>query len=308
MMDERLTAEPLPPRPRFEMLDGGGLRVAAPAKINLDLLVGPRRPDGFHTLDSLVAKVTLYDEIVLRPRPDGRLALICGGADCGPAADNLALRAARRLADAAGEAARGADVVLSKRIPPGAGLGGGSSDAAAVLAGLNEMWAVGLDPRRLAELGAELGSDVPLFLGPPACRMTGRGERIEPVAVRPFLAVLHLPPLACPTGEVYRAFDEGLPGAAPRGPRADLPLDRESPSRWRDRLRNDLAGPAMAVRPELRTVYKALDAAVARPVHVTGSGSGLFVLCDDADEAGDVLRRLPADLPGHMAVVTLNPW
>ena len=320
----------LPARPPRQATGDGGLRLAAPAKINLDLYVGPRRPDGYHPLDSLVAKVTLYDEIILRPRPDGRITFRCDGAECGPDDKNLALRAARLLAENArwraggssGLAAqgRGADIVLTKSIPPGKGLGGGSSDAAAVLAGLNELWALGLPATGLAELAACLGSDVPLFLGPPVARMTGRGEHLAPAAVHDFLAVLHMPPAVCPTAQVYRRFDE-LAGQGPgpadplaagdplAAPPRDLPaMLRTSPAAWRDSLRNDLAAPAFHVSPDLQRTHEALVAAVGRPVSVTGSGSALFILCDEPAEAAEVLRRLPGDLPGRTVCVRPNPW
>jgi 4-diphosphocytidyl-2-C-methyl-D-erythritol kinase len=297
----------LPPRPRRTRRDDGSLCLAAPAKLNLDLLVGPRQADGYHPLDSIVAKVTLYDEVVLRPRSDGELRLHVEGADCGPPADNLALRAARGLAQAAG-AGCGADILLAKLIPPGRGLGGGSSDAAAVLEGLNELWLLHLPAEALTDLAGRLGSDVPLFLGPPAARMTGRGEELRPVEIHPFVAVLHLPEIACPTGEVYRRFD-GLAGARPAmAERKDLALGRLPPSRWRARLRNDLAPAALDISPPLRRLVQTLRESTGLPVSLTGSGSAAFVLCDDAREAAEVLRRLPADLAGRSVLVRPNPW
>ncbi|HUS92605.1 MAG TPA: 4-(cytidine 5'-diphospho)-2-C-methyl-D-erythritol kinase [Phycisphaerae bacterium] len=299
--------ELLPPRERFEELHGGALHVAAPAKINLDLRVGPRREDGYHGLDSIVAKVTLYDLVLLRPREDGRIAFRCDGADCGPDESNLALRAARLLAEAAGDVP-GADLSLTKAIPPGKGLGGGSSDAAAVLDGLNELWSLGFPAERLAGLAARLGSDVPLFLGPPAARMTGRGERIEPANVHPFVAVLHLPGVACSTAEVYRRFDQlPPPDAGPRLPALE-DLAGSPPAAWRSALRNDLAAPALAVSGELRRVHELLREAVGLPVGLTGSGSGLFVLCDDQAEARTVVGRIPPGLGGRTVLVGPNPW
>lgn len=302
----------LPVRPPRQAMPGGeGLRLAAPAKINLDLHVGPRRPDGYHPLDSLVAKVTLYDDILLLPRPDRRITFRCDGADCGPDDKNLALRAARLLAEHAGSAALGVEIVLTKSIPPGKGLGGGSSDAAAVLAGLNELWALGLPAAELAELAATLGSDVPLFLGPPVSRMTGRGEHLAPAAVHDFLAVLHMPPAVCPTAAVYRRFDE-LPGQGsgpfPPTSRPSAAMLQDPPSKWRSTLVNDLAAPAFQVSPDLQRTHEALATALGRPVSVTGSGSALFILCDDPAEAAEVLRRLPAGLPGQSVCVRPNPW
>ena len=225
----------LPRRDRIERLGPHALRLLAPAKINLNLLVGPRGPDGFHEIDSLVAKVTLYDEIELRGREEGEIRFTCRGAGCGGDEKNLALRAARLLAE--GRHVGGVDITLSKHIPPGRGLGGGSSDAAAVLIGLNELWQLGVSAAELSALAASLGSDVPLFFGPPAARMTGRGELLEEISVHPFVAVLILPDFTCRTSAVYRAFDEA-PAAVEK--QLEPPTLGGSPSQWRAALVNQL--------------------------------------------------------------------
>ena len=205
------------------------------------------------------------------------------------------------------------DIELSKSIPPGAGLGGGSSDAAAVLEGLIELWDIALPPERLAELAGRLGSDVPLFLGPPAASVSGRGERFEVARVHPFTAVLHLPPIVCPTAEVYAAFDR-LWQNREKGDRhlrcasEPVPFFGEPPSVWRGEIRNDLATAAFAVSEELRRTHALLAEATGLPVSVTGSGSGLFILCDDAEEARAVVGRLPPDLPGRTVLVGMNPF
>ena len=290
------------PAPRLCELEGGRLRVAAPAKINLNLLVGPARADGLHPVDSYVAKITLYDSLTLAPRDDGQIALTCSGAECGPDEKNLALRAAKALAR--GRRAPGADIDLLKRIAPGKGLGGGSSDAAAVLHGLNVLWELGLAPSELARLAASLGSDVPLFLGAPAARMTGRGECIEPIAVHNFWAVLCLPDAACATAEVYRAFDD-----APAEPAAqfDAALLAQPPATWRHLLRNHLAPAAERVCPALESICQEISRRAALPVHLTGSGSAMFMLCDSSDEASDVMGRI-AEVNCRSIVVAANPW
>ncbi len=308
-MDDRgaSNAEVLPPRPRRTPLGDGGLHLAAPAKLNLDLRVGPRRGDGYHPLDSIVAKVTLYDDVVLRPRGDGKIAFRCDGVGCGPDERNLALRAARLLARQT-RAKAGADIALAKSIPPGRGLAGGSSDAAAVLEGLGELWGLPLPRHALAKLAAELGSDVPMFLGPPAARMTGRGDVLQPVAVHPFVAVLHVPDLVCSSADVYASFDR-LPGADGELPKRDATSPYSlPPSRWRGRLRNDLTPAAIALSDELARVLEDLPALLSANVSMTGSGSAVFALCDDDAEAAGLLARLPADLPGRTLLVRNNPW
>ena len=285
-----MTVELHQPRPMREPVDGG-LLWRAPAKLNLTLSVVARRDDGFHELDSLVAKVTLYDELLVRPRDDGDVRLKCSPFDCGPVEDNLASRAARLLLNRAGGG--GADIDLTKRIPPGSGLGGGSSDAAAALAALNELWRLNLPRERLAEMAAELGSDVPLFLNGPSARIRGRGERVEPAEMQPFFAVLWMPELRCPTAEVYAAYDR-LAG------REGEPVG--------DGPGNDLEPAAREVCPELGEIASKLSAATGLDAHLTGSGSAMFVLAADERQARAAAEALPDDLPGSGAIVTLNPW
>ena len=280
-------------QPRFTRVDATCLRVAAPAKINLNLLVGPIREDGFHPLDSYVATITLYDWLTLRSRDDGEIRFRCAGHDVGPDSENLALRAAQALLAASPTPPGGADIELEKHIPPGTGLGGASSDAAAVLAGLMQLWELDLSQEALFAMAAELGSDVPLFLAGTGSHMTGRGEVLSPASFGPFYAILCTPGIHCPTGEVYAAFDrcpeameEQLPPSQLAGPATS----------WAGRLVNQLAGPAFCARPALAKWYDALASAAARPVSVTGSGSAMFILCDTPEDAQATMGQLPTDL------------
>jgi 4-diphosphocytidyl-2-C-methyl-D-erythritol kinase len=303
-------------RPAWERTSAG-LRAWAPAKINLNLLVGPCRGDGFHPLDSLVAKITLYDQIDLSPRSDGRVVFSCNSTDCGSDEKNLALRAGLLLAEAAknrpglGANACGADIALIKNIPPGKGLGGGSSDAASVLAGLNELWQLGLAKDELAGLGATLGSDVPLFFGGTFSRMTGRGEFVRPIALPDFYAVLCLPQLATSTAAVYHAFDAlANQGGIGMG-KSSLILDNDNPpagrpSAWRELLRNDLLPPALRVCPGLAEIMQAL--AQADPtVCLTGSGSAMFILCDDQAQAYRTLANIAPQVAAMCMIVRSQP-
>src|SRR5947209_827864 len=167
-------------------------RVAAwaPAKVNLFLEVLGKRPDGYHEIATLLTAVDLYDSLALDADDSGNLSLTCDvpGLSCGP--DNLILQAAALLKARTG-CPQGAAIKLTKRIPWAAGLGGGSSDAAAALAGLNALWELGLTTPQLAALGAEIGSDVPFFFHTPAAWCTGRGEVVTPVPLaRPVDLVL----------------------------------------------------------------------------------------------------------------------
>jgi 4-diphosphocytidyl-2-C-methyl-D-erythritol kinase len=180
------------------------LRVLAPAKVNLFLEVLGKRPDGYHEIATLMMAIDLTDVLDLSPSEDGSLSLTCDEPDLSTGPDNLVLKAALRLRAKTGTMS-GATIRLTKRIPWAAGLGGGSSDAAATLKGLNELWKLGLSREELSAIGAELGSDVPFFLNGNAAWCTGRGEIIEPVAIgRPLDLVLVKPPEALATAEVYR--------------------------------------------------------------------------------------------------------
>src|SRR5262245_53525263 len=172
---------------------GTSVRALAPAKVNLFLEVLRRRPDGYHDLATLMVAVGLYDSLSFTANDTGEIRLGCDDPALPTGPDNLVCRAARLLRDRHGVRA-GADILLAKRIPVAAGLAGGSSDAAATLAGLNRLWQLGLDNGELARLGAELGSDVAFFFSGPAAWCTGRGEIVEPVPMaRPLDLVLVSP-------------------------------------------------------------------------------------------------------------------
>lgn len=157
------------------------LTITAPAKINLYLKVLGRRPDGYHDLESVMQKLALADELSMR-RQDGGISLECSDPALPTGEDNLVWRAARLFLDYTGRPG-GVRIRLEKRIPVAAGLGGGSSDAAAVLVGLNRLFVAGLSEEQLAGLGLKLGADVPFFVSPAAAALArGIGERLTPVA------------------------------------------------------------------------------------------------------------------------------
>jgi len=179
-------------------------------------------------------------------------------------------------------------VRLEKRIPVGGGLGGGSSDAAAMLRGLDTLFGLGLGAERLAELARPLGSDVPFLVRGGSAVVEGLGERLQAAAVPVDThAVLVLPEASCPTGPVYRAFDALRPAASLQPDRVHAMARRaEAPARHEPF--NDLAEPAFAVAGSLRVDQASVQELVQRPVHVSGSGSTLFFLCDGPVE-GELL-------------------
>jgi 4-diphosphocytidyl-2-C-methyl-D-erythritol kinase len=168
------------------------LTVFSPAKINLYLRIVGKRPDGYHELETVMLPLDFGDNITLQPRKSG-LALACDNPNLPTDDSNLALRAAKRLVERCG-GQRGAKIALAKRTPLAAGLGGGSSNAAAVLRGLRQLWGLRADDAVLHELAAGMGSDVNFFLGDGAALCRGRGEKIEPVPCRLSAAVLLVNP------------------------------------------------------------------------------------------------------------------
>jgi len=168
------------------------------------------------------------------------------------------------------------------------------------------MWACRLRDEELSAIAARLGSDVPLFLGPPSARILGRGQLVEPVPLCPFAAVLLTPPVQCPTAEVYRAYD--AMGARPLESFDPAPLASEKPTDWPELLRNDLFPAACRICPALSAYSGKLAADTGLPVHMTGSGSALFVLADDLDQAVLIRRKLDEELARFAQVVLLNPW
>jgi 4-diphosphocytidyl-2-C-methyl-D-erythritol kinase len=271
--------------------EGDGIRLLAPAKLNLFLQVLGRRDDGYHEIETLMTPVDLFDEIVLRRRPAG-IGLRCDVSWVPDGPDNLAWRAAERALrrfDLPG----GISIRLTKRIPAGAGLGGGSSDAAAVLAGVPRLFGRTPSPAEIQEEAAALGSDVPFFLhGAPAiCR--GRGEIVEPLEDFPVRHyVLVVPGLQVDTKAVYDWLRLKLTAA--EDPRKIVPgLLMGEDCRVAERAWfNGLEEAAFQRYPELRALRGELERWAGRVVRMTGSGSGLFMSATDGKEATDLAAAL----------------
>jgi len=259
------------------------LKAMAAAKVNLFLHVGPVKPNGRHDLDSLVVFSDehlcdyLEAEIAegLSLEVTGPFAQDSGGLD-----DNLVLRAARALQAAAGTA-EGARLTLKKWLPVAAGIGGGSSDAAAALRMLTTLWEI--DPAHAVAVAPSLGGDVPVALAGVPSLMRGEGERVSPVPLPPRIpALLVNPGVACPTGPVFRAFDAagGGAGFAEIDTFPDF-ADRDDLTDWLGAQRNDLEAPAIAQVPEIGDVLTFLRAQRGlRLARMSGSGATCFALFD----------------------------
>lgn len=262
------------------------LVVAAPAKLNLFLHVTARRADGYHTLESLFVLVDLADTIELADRSDGTISRE-GHVDGVPERDDLAMRAARELRTVAG-GARGATIRIVKRIPVGAGLGGGSSDAASVMLGLNRLWNLRLSRHELSAIGARLGADVPFFIGGSAALARGIGDALTPISIPPAWIALALPRVQVSTASVFGSFELTHPQ-----PSAKMNVFSEGYGY------NDLEAVAVAMFPQLREAVEALRRA-SPLARMTGSGAGVFAPFEAERDARSALQCLPAGIPGHV--------
>ncbi len=281
-----------------------GVEILAPAKLNLFLEIHGKRPDGYHDLESLMVAIDLHDTLRFRTDSTGRIRLTCDDPTLPTGQENLVVRAAEAMRQAV-PGPEGVTIDLTKRIPAQAGLAGGSSDAAATLVGLNQLWKCGLTTEDLAAVGAGLGSDVPFFLHGDAAICRGRGERVEPIPIAGrFHFVLARPNVGVSTAEVYRRL------TVPRQPRpladcleawlrGDVPhLGRSLFNRLQE-VAEHLAPDLIQVRDALMSLGSLIDGHL-----MSGSGSAYFGLCRDRAAAHLAARRLETLGQGSVRVVT----
>lgn len=261
------------------------------AKVNLALSVGPRGVDGYHPIESLILRVGLSDELVVAFAERGADTLTVTGLPGCPVEGNLVLRAFNAVRRRLGHEMPPLVAHLDKRIPMAAGLGGGSSDAAAAIEAAEVMWGVGLSPQVRAAIEIELGADVPFFgRGGHAARVTGRGEQVERLTLPTIdLGVLLLtPPFGLNTAHVFARFDELDPPLTRAQPSLDEAV--RDPSLLRDA--NHLWPAAVAVEPRLARIRDELERLTKQPWLMSGSGSTLFALYPSSQEAAEAGRRL----------------
>jgi 4-diphosphocytidyl-2-C-methyl-D-erythritol kinase len=273
-----------------------------PAKLTLTLRILGTRPDGFHDLEALTISVdTPYDTIAFESGPPGIALTVSGPAAAGVPADdtNLVVRAVAAVLDRPAKLR----IALRKQIPPGAGLGGGSADAAAALRICAEAFA--LAPEKVEAVAAELGSDVPFCLRGTPAWMRGRGEILDPVEIAdPPAVLIAKPPFPLATPAVYRAWDE-LGG--PRSPRRFAPppqLDHLV-----DELVNDLEPAAEHVAPDLLAFREAFEAAAGAPALLAGSGSACWTPVADHEAGKEAAARVEAALgvPAYVGLGVATP-
>lgn len=266
------------------------------AKINLGLEIVGKRPDGYHDIRTLFQTISLADELVFEPAPAGAIHL--AGDDPSVAWDetNLVHRAARLLREKTGTD-QGARILVKKSIPAGRGLGGGSSNAAATLLGLNRMWGLGLDAPGLAGPARRLGADVPFFLNGGLCLGEDIGDRLTRLPdLAPLPCLLVFPPFPIPTASIYA-------GLAPPLTSADKvsKIMRFLESGDFGLLENDLEHVIFRAHPELESWKRFFWERGAILSQVSGSGSAVYGLFADAESAMEAQRRLPGTPAARLA-------
>ena len=262
------------------------LTVAAPAKVNLFLHVTGRRDDGYHLIESLFVPIDWCDTIELSLRDDSMIVRAGGVANVAEA-DDLAIRAACALRDASGCQA-GATIEIHKRIPQGAGFGGGSSDAASVLLALNRLWDLRLSRGDLAGIGATLGADVPFFIGGEAAIARGIGEALTPVSIPTRWLALAIPPVAVSTRQIFAELR-----LTPMAPSAKMDVFSEGYGR------NDLEATAKSRFVAIGDAIDALSRA-SPTARMTGSGACAFAVFSSERDAREALRHLPQEIEGRV--------
>jgi 4-diphosphocytidyl-2-C-methyl-D-erythritol kinase len=298
------------------------IEVFCPAKVNLALSVGPPGADGLHPIASWMAALDFGDTLTLEKAGEfhSRFHISfnpagpCGGAKVDwPLEKDLVYRAVSAVEARAGQPLP-VNVALAKSIPAGAGLGGGSSDAAGALAGMNDLFELGLQEPAMQSLARQLGSDVVFLLaaqhGALGAMVSGLGEKIAPLRRTSLIHLtLIFPPFGCPTGPVYRAWDqrfaEGLAGQLDEARVRTLAAMDSIPD---DGPFNDLWEPACRVQPALPQLAQAIGKLLQKPVHLSGSGSTLFCLAADREHARDAAGRVTSSLGlPALAASTLSP-
>lgn len=277
------------------------ITVAAHAKINLTLYVGNKRSDGYHDIDSIMHQIVLSDEITVSADDSLRLHVAEGNAPAGE--DNLMWTAARRFLDAA-SLTKGLSMILKKRIPSPAGMGGGSADAAAVLLAANEVYDHRLSQDELLSLAASLGADVPFCLAGGCARCQGIGEKMTPVTPWHGLPlVIVRPDISVSTGAAYAQIDASSHKRPDTTEQMVQALEEKNISLLSASLMNHFEEGLFPQEDELARTSEVLSR-FGRPFQMTGSGSAFFLIADDLKEASRIAETISREHPAWYTAVT----
>lgn len=290
---------------------GDGLSVLAPAKINLSLLIAGKRPDGFHEIETIMAKIDWYDEILIQPGRQTGIELICRGPNWAPAGgDNLVYRAAKKLLESCGLTA-GVRITLTKNIPAGTGLGSASSDAAATLIGINHYFKLDLDQKNLFESAAKLGSDVAFFLGGPLAFCTGKGEKVKKLdEIFNFTALLIIPDVSVFTKKVYANYRHNRHLYKKLNIRIKNYILKNRIDLAVKMCTNMLAESCFDLDKSLAELKETIGSLSIGPCCLSGSGSAMFCIIEsgDEEEAREGMRKLADKIRCKSIIVRNNRW
>ncbi|MHC4552884.1 MAG: 4-(cytidine 5'-diphospho)-2-C-methyl-D-erythritol kinase [Planctomycetota bacterium] len=295
--------------PQFESTEKS-LLVRAPAKINLSLLITGKRDDGFHGIETLMAKIDWHDELLFEQGSGDGIELICTGSHWAPdGEENLVWRACQMLMDRAGQQVP-IRVTLTKNIPAGTGLGSASSDAAAAVMGLNRFANLNQPNAVLHEICAALGSDINFFLGGPLAYCTGRGEKIAEIDTKfEFSGLLLTPDISVSTKSVYKHYlhsPERYNGLAAK---INPLLAKKKVDSIAKMCANMLESGCFSLNKELRTLKNACETLCGQHVCLSGSGSAMYVLTSDlGDRLRQLQRMLKTDFNCESRVINNNRW
>jgi len=274
------------------------LILKSPAKINLYLEILNKRPDGYHNLKTIFEKVNLCDQITLKPRPDALIKLSCTGFSVPRGSSNLAWRAAEFLRKRQ-RIEKGLDIKIKKSIPPASGLGGGSSNAACVLLGLNRLWRLGLSKSQLINYAKELGSDVAFFIQDyPFALASSRGDKIKPLdnINSKFWHILVVPHKEIPTKLAYELWDKNKNHrltTAKRGVRITLlALQQNSLKLFAKGFYNSFTEISQRLCPDILEIKKKMEDAGVKAVSMSGKGPAVFGIVSTGKEAIECKRQL----------------
>ena len=295
---------------QFETL-GDGLLVRAPAKINLSLLVAGKRPDGFHELETVMAKINWYDEILIEPGQKAGIELVCQGPHWAPEGqENLIYQAAKIFSNSVGERPD-IKITLTKNIPAGSGLGSASSDAAATLIGLNQYLELQLPNRRLAKLAPKLGSDVAFFLGGPLAFCTGKGEKIKKLDKNfNFLALLILPDVSVSTQKVYANYKHNQPLYEKLSTQINSYIPKKRIDLVVKMCANMLQTSSFGLLEGLAELKAKIESLGIGPCCLSGSGPAMFFIIESGNEeiAGQYKHKLEEKIGCKSIIASSNRW
>jgi len=294
---------------QFEVI-GDSLLVRAPAKINLSLLIAGKRPDGFHEIETIMAKVNFYDEILIEKTNEAGIELICKGPLQAPKGkDNLVYKAADMLLRSYSQPSN-IRITLTKNIPAGAGLGSASSDAAATLIGLNKFLNLGLSMVQLADFAAKLGSDVAFFLDGPLAFCTSRGEKIKKLGQDfSFSALLILPDISVPTQKVYANYTHEPTLYKRLSGQINGLIEKNRIDLVTKICANMLGKSCLSLYGQLAELKAKGESLGMEPLCLTGSGSAMFWIFQGKNEKkADEYRRKLEEISCKSIIVRSTRW